>query len=113
MTTETPATPATVPTESTIQPQALFALGQVVGTPEALRLLDNYGVNVFDLLTRHASGDWGDVCAEDAHFNDNALIHGGRLLSSYTLRSGVADTRVWIISEENFSVTTILKPEQY
>ena len=92
---------------------ARFPLGQVAATPGVLDLLDRYHVNLFDLLARHASGDWGDVGAEDAHANEQALIHGNRLLSCYTLVPGDPDTRVWAISEANRSVTTLMMPSEY
>lgn len=94
-----------------VQPKpshARFPLGQLAATPGALDLLEQHQVSLFDLLARHASADWGNVCAEDAHANDQALIHGARLLSCYTLVPGDPDTRVWIISEADRSVTTAL-----
>jgi len=92
---------------------ARFPLGKLAATPDALDLLDRYQVSLFDLLARHASGDWGDVSAEDAHANEQALIHGNRLLSCYTLVPGDPDTRVWAISEANRSVTTAIMPYEY
>lgn len=103
---------ATAPDE--LQARARFALGRVVATRGALALLNAHGVTPLDLLARHASGhDWGDICAEDAAANDQALMHGDRLLSCYTLVPGVADARVWIITEWDRSVTTVLRPDEY
>jgi hypothetical protein len=62
------------------------------------------------LLRRHISGDWGDVPAEDAQANEDALQTGARLLSAYTLSSGV---KVWVITEADRSSTTIMLPEEY
>ncbi len=90
-----------------------FALGQVLATPAALALLEQHGINLFDLLARHASGDWGDVGAEDAQANEAALIYGSRLLSCYTLAPGDANSRVWLISEADRSSTTALMPSEY
>lgn len=104
---------ATSPDNRALQEQARFPLGQLAATPGALELLEQHCVSLFDLLARHVRGDWGDVDAEDAHANDQALIHSSRLLSCYTLVPGDADTRVWIISEADRSVTTALKPEEY
>lgn len=110
-------TPETLPASSAAnQPKpshARFPLGQLAATPGVLELLDRYHVNLFDLLARHASGDWGDVGAEDADANEQALIHGNRLLSCYTLVPGDPDTRVWAISEANRSVTTLMMPLEY
>jgi hypothetical protein len=50
------------------------------------------------------------VCAEDKAFNDEALITGSRLMSAYTTTVG---TKIWIITEANRSVTTLLLLEEY
>ncbi|MDX1966539.1 MAG: hypothetical protein SFV23_05155 [Planctomycetaceae bacterium] len=82
-------------------------LGQVVITSNAsLRLSTE---EVLAALRRHAVGDWGDLCPEDAISNDQSLYEGGRLLSAY----GDGDYRFWIITEADRSVTTILLPEDY
>ena len=60
-------------------------------------------------LERHASRDWGDLDAEDKRANDAAVKHGGRVLSAYTLRGD----KIWIITEADRSVTTILTPDEY
>jgi hypothetical protein len=113
MNTKSKTSPATSPGNRALLDHARFPLGQVAATPGALELLEQHRVSLFDLLARHAKGDWGDVGAEDAHANDQALIHGYRLLSCYTLVPGDSDTRVWVISEADRSVTTALKPEEY
>jgi len=93
------------------------SLGQVVITNNLwLQLSEQYGADnaatlrcTAGLLERHRSGDWGDLCAEDAEANDAAVKHGGRLLSSYK----VGEEVVWIITESDRSVTTLLLPEDY
>jgi hypothetical protein len=113
MTITSDASPASCTTNTADIGLALFPLGQVVATPGVLALLEEHGVNLFDLLARHASGDWGDICAEDAKANDAALIYGNRVLSCYTLVPGDADSRVWSISEADRSVTTLIMPSEY
>lgn len=82
-------------------------LGRVVITANAsLRLSTE---EVLTALRRHASGDWGDLCPEDAMANDEALHHGSRLLSAY----GEGEYRFWLITESDRSVTTVLLPEDY
>jgi len=82
-------------------------LGQLVITANAsLRLTTE---EVLTALRRHASGDWGDLCPEDAMANDESLNQGRRLLSAY----GDGQYRFWIITEADRSVTTILLPEDY
>lgn len=110
----TPETLAASSAAGQLKPgHAPFPLGQLAATPGVLELLEQHQVSLFDLLGRHASGDWGDVGADDAHTNEQALIHGNRLLSCFTLVLGDPDTRVWIISEADRSVTTALLPSEY
>ena len=110
-------TPETLPASSAagqLKPgHARFPLGQLAATPGVLELLEQHQVSLFDLLGRHVSADWGDVGAEDAHTNDQALIHGYRLLSCYTLVPGAPDTRVWLLSEQDRSATTAIMPSEY
>ena len=86
-----------------------LSLGRVVATPGTLRLLEVVGDHPFELLARHAAGDWGDLCAFDRCQNEIALRDGYRVLSSYA----VGRERVWIITEADCSITTILLPEEY
>ena len=84
-----------------------FPLGQIVITANAQSILDP--ADIQQGLSRHARGDWGDVCPEDSKLNELSLKDGSRLLSVY--RSGV--NRFWIITEADRSVTTVLMPEDY
>jgi hypothetical protein len=88
----------------------LFSIGQTVATPGALDALVATGENPQTFLDRHVAGDWGEVDAEDQQANQDALLHGERLLSAYRTSSGV---RIWVITEADRSVTTILLPEEY
>ena len=88
----------------------LFTLGQIVATPGALDLLDRTATNAHDLLQRHQHGDWGSVPPEDAEENRNAIETGCRVLSSYFLN---VTERLWIITEADRSVTTLLLPDEY
>lgn len=88
--------------------QKLFNLGQIVATPGAIeRITPQWTYNV---LTRHAAGDYGDICAEDATLNDHAVHDGGRIMSSYYAPDG---EKIWIITEVDRSCTTLLLPEEY
>lgn len=84
-----------------------FPLGQVVITANASQYLGP--VAVHDALRRHAAGDWGDICPEDACENELSLKQNFRLHSAY----GTGERRFWIITEADRSVTTILMPEDY
>ncbi len=88
----------------------LFSAGRIVATPGALALLEQTNKSPLEFLSRHLRGDWGDLCAEDKTENELSLKHGYRLMSSYQ----VADTeKLWIITEGDRSVTTLLLPAEY
>jgi len=89
-----------------------FPLGRVVATPGALSVLRLAAVHPSTLLARHQTGDWGDLSAEDVRANNVALNphEPGRLLSSYNI---TATDTLWIITEWDRSVTTILLPSEY
>jgi hypothetical protein len=89
--------------------RAPLPLGRIVATPEALKLLSEAGENPFAYLARHATGDWGELCAFDRRQNEIALREGYRIFSSYD----VSAERVWVITEADRSITTILLPEEY
>lgn len=79
-------------------------------TPGALSALLESQESPEKFIARHVSGDWGEVPPEDAEANNHALEHGERLLSAYRTRKG---TRLWIITEADRSITTILLPDEY
>jgi hypothetical protein len=88
----------------------LFPPGRLVATPGALALLERINKSPSELLSRHLRGDWGNLCQEDKTENELSLKHGFRLLSSYQL----TDTeKIWIITEADRSVTTLLLPSEY
>lgn len=89
---------------------ALFRLGQVVATPGALRALERAGDTPKKFLERHVSGDWGDLDEEDRQENALSLEHSFRLLSAYQTTAG---EKLWVITEANRTLTTILLPDEY
>nr|WP_061542237.1 hypothetical protein [Collimonas fungivorans] len=91
--------------------EPLFALGEIVATRSAVDLLDRLGINGSIYVRRHQCGDWGVVCAEDAEENARAVNNGNRILSEYRL--GARRERLWIITEHDRSVTTLLLPDEY
>jgi hypothetical protein len=90
--------------------EAKFPLGRLAATPGALEALADSGQTPEFFISRHRAGDWGEVNEEDWRLNDLALIHGDRLLSAYKTLRGV---KLWIITEADRSLTTILLPGEY
>jgi len=69
-------------------------------------------------LARHARGDWGTVCGEDAASNNQALKAELRILSAYPIDAskpcrGFGENTLWIITEADRSATTFLLPDEY
>ncbi len=87
-----------------------FSLGRVVATPGALRALEEANQNSFEFLAKHQAGDWGELCEEDKRENEFSVRNGFRILSAYRTRN---NTKIWIITEADRSVTTLLLPDEY
>ncbi len=87
--------------------QPRFPLGKIYATPGALAL----NVDLAKYLRRHHCGDWGDeLCADDKEANEHSLNDGTRLLSCYRTPAG---ERLYVITEHDRSMTTILLPSEY
>jgi hypothetical protein len=89
----------------------LFPVGHTVATPGCLELLNTTGINPSTLIYRHIQGDFGDLCRDDIKANQDALKTGGRIFSSYHLTDW--NDKIWIITEADRSITTLLLPEEY
>lgn len=93
-----------------------FELGQTVATRgvyEEMERDHSFKVFVQVCLRMHSMGDWGDLCAEDAKMNDDALKSGEDRLFSVYKCNGIPDGKIWIITEWDRSATTILFPHEY
>jgi len=92
-----------------------FSTGRIVQTQKIyLRASSDTPFYVWlqDVYLLYLSGDWGDMSDEDKKLNDEALKSGNdRIFASYTYPKD--ETVVWIITEADRSVTTILFPEEY
>lgn len=90
-----------------------FPLGEVVmtrGVNDEIANNTPFSKFVLNSLKRHAQCDWGSLGKEDKTTNNQALKDGGRLFSAY-IEEGLR--KIWIITEWNRSVTTILFPDEY
>lgn len=90
-----------------------FNLGRLVVTRAVNELIadnEEFAIHVSQSLKRHLAGDWGELSDEDKAANELALLDGERLFSAYT-KVGVPP--IWIITESDRSVTTILFPDEY
>ena len=89
-----------------------FKLGQIVMTRGVNDLVaedEEFAKFVWSSLKRHARGDWGDLSEEDKKENEFALDKYLRIFSAYE----TGPRKIWIVTESNREVTTILFPEEY
>lgn len=87
----------------------MFELGQVVATPAALAILEENGLLYSALLYRHQSLESSELDEDDRRANREAVKNGERILSRYTVNG----TKLYVITEWDRSVTTILLAEEY
>ena len=84
-----------------------------------MQLLEQLGKSVREFIERHVRCDWFDLSEDDRQANEDALVDGSRILSSYVLEGEGEDaTKIWVITEaEDESgdrlATTVLLPEDY
>ena len=93
-------------------------LGQLVATASISSHMSadlSFHTFVFTSVLRHQEGDWGEVCEEDRYVNDLALTSGSRLVSVYhcSTEHSYEGDRIFIITEADRSVTTILWAGEY
>ena len=97
--------------------KATFALelGMLCITPAARDALTRRGLVAGVYLARHVMGDFGNLDEEDTARNTEALTNGARVFSAYDIPERGDDlvTKVWVITEADRRVTTVLLPSDY
>ena len=91
---------------------ASFKLGKLVmtrGVHSKIKEDVDFAIGVLDAFERYQRCDWGDLCEEDKAENEHALKEGERIFAVYN----IGKEKVYIITEHDRSVTTILFPEEY
>ena len=95
-----------------------FSMVQVVATSAIQSLMSSdlsFHTFIYTSLMRHEQGDWGEVAKEDHESNEMALVTGCRLFSVYECSEAhlVLGDCIWVITEADRSVTTVLWPREY
>lgn len=94
----------------------LFELGRVLMTAGVEPLLERHPDLVDRCLGAYVRGDWGVSSEPDQ--NDEAVWSGDRIFAAYPIdparpSAGYGTNTLWIITEADRSVTTLLLPEEY
>lgn len=102
-----------------------FYIGRLVATKEVAERMDHcraFAGFVSDCLKKYVSCDWGNLGSDAAAMNNAAVKHGDeRIMGAYLFPSDskfetdvpLLDDRIWIVTECDHSVTTILYPSEY
>lgn len=86
----------------------LFKLGQLVCTNQVNEKLGVFKASSY--VTKHVTGDFGDLTENDKKFNREAIKNGDdRIFSAYETEAG----RIYVITESDRSVTTVLFADEY
>ena len=85
----------------------LFSLGVCTATRGAGDTLESH--QMMNMLKRHSTGDFGELCEEDIKVNMDSIKYGARVLSKYTVNGN----EYYVITEADRTVTTILLTDEY
>ena len=91
----------------------LFNTGQIYITCGVNKqITDNakFAIFVSDSLNKHIRGEWGEISEDDKEENQFSLNRDLRLFSAYERNDF---PKIWIITEADRSVTTVLFPDEY
>ena len=95
---------------------AQLELGKLVMTQGVAALIETdiaFAQHVLRSMQRYTKHDWGELDEEDIYMNDSALgPDTDRILAAYEVENR-PDWKIWIITEWDRSVTTILFPCEY
>lgn len=92
-----------------------FMLGRIVATRTIAERMNrelHFGQFISDSFKRYMNGDWGEMCQEDQKINNQAVEMGeGRIHGSYIYKP--TNEKIWIVTERDRSVTTVLYPSEH
>ena len=96
----------------------LFETGMIVTTCGVKALMDKdilFRVGVQQCLANHSNGDWGNLSVDDKKMNEDALKaeKEGKMTDTLFSHYSIDRIEVYVITEWDRSVTTVLLPEEY
>jgi hypothetical protein len=87
-----------------------FPLGHLFMTPGAIAALEDTGQSPQEFISRHARLEQGELSAADYKENLFSVDKYLRIISAFKTTQGI---KLWVITEADRSVTTILLPSEY
>lgn len=88
----------------------MFPLGKVCATPGLIDAQRDNAQSPVSFIARHVNGDWSEMDAHDQKANTESVTNGTRIFSSYSMKDG---NKLFVITEADRSVTTLLLPSEY
>ncbi len=89
-------------------------LVQTSGIAHEIKEDSKFAMQVYASLNRYVQGDWGDLCDDDKELNNQAVkSNDDRILAAYNLNTTEGTRKVYIITEWDRSLTTILFADEY
>ncbi len=109
----------TINESAAISKEVFDNLGTVVATAGVVLVMQNdvrFALFTGKCLDRYTDCDWGEIDSHDDAVNDDALENGSRILASYDIPEAIrvnGHDKLWLITEADRSVTTLLFPSEY
>ena len=72
-----------------------------------------FALSIQNAFARYLKKDWGDLCDDDKKMNDEALETDDRILASYHIQTASSVEKIYIVTEYDRSVTTVLLANEY
>jgi hypothetical protein len=98
---------------ATTAPIPLGRLVMTNGVAELIASDDGQGVRVLAWIARHARNDCPNLSEHDRQANEDAIRDGDRVLTHWTLPTADGDVKVYVITEWDRSLTTVLRADEY
>lgn len=86
-----------------------FRLGRIYLTQGAVLAIQKAKRDSGELISRHRSGDWGEIPEIDRQANEEALVRGGRILSAYRVGASI----IWVNTDPLRTITVVMLPDEY
>jgi hypothetical protein len=87
-----------------------FSLGRLFMTPGAIEAIEAAGQGPEEFISRHVRLEQGELSEEDHRENTYSVDKPLRIFSAFKTSNS---DKLWIITEADRSITTILLPSEY
>lgn len=90
---------------------AMSRICTTIGVNEFAKTNPRFVIFIRESISRYFNCDWGDTCETDVKLNNESAVSGEKVLAAYKFFD--TDIVIWICTEWDRSVTTILFPDEY